>query len=214
MDIITVAAQKGGVGKSHLVANLAVQAEQGGIKQVAILDLDPLQASITSWSRKRAEGLQLENPITLQAALEDMGDVVSACEEEGIDFLFIDTKAQVDDPVPVALTSSNYAIIPCEPSVTSMEGIGLTVAIAQQMRTPSCIVFNKGDTGSRQNQRVLEALQGYGMTVCPEVVNLRRAIRYGFDAGMTVEEYAPKDKAVGEIKTLWRWIEHQIRRDR
>ena len=41
MNVIGVVAQKGGVGKTHLTINWAVEAERQGMGPVAVLDLDP-----------------------------------------------------------------------------------------------------------------------------------------------------------------------------
>ena len=51
--IITVAQQKGGAGKTTLVAHLAV-AWAGAGKRVAAVDIDP-QQSLTSWYKLRTE---------------------------------------------------------------------------------------------------------------------------------------------------------------
>ena len=47
MHIITLAAQKGGVGKTTLAVNLAVAAEAAGIK-TALFDLDPQEIAAVS----------------------------------------------------------------------------------------------------------------------------------------------------------------------
>ena len=51
MHIITLAAQKGGVGKTTLAVNLAVAAQAAGVR-TALFDLDP-QESATAWSERR-----------------------------------------------------------------------------------------------------------------------------------------------------------------
>ena len=51
MDVIGILAQKGGVGKTHLGTNWAVEAERTGVEGVAVLDLDP-QGTAASWSQQ------------------------------------------------------------------------------------------------------------------------------------------------------------------
>lgn len=62
MHIITLAAQKGGVGKTTLAVNLAVAAQAAGIK-TALFDLDP-QESATAWSERREAELPHVEPIS------------------------------------------------------------------------------------------------------------------------------------------------------
>ena len=62
MHIITLAAQKGGVGKTTLAVNLAVAAQAAGIR-TALFDLDP-QESATAWSERREAELPHVEPIS------------------------------------------------------------------------------------------------------------------------------------------------------
>ena len=52
MDILTIASQKGGRGKTTLSAHLAVAAERAGVNPVAIVDTDP-QGSLADWWNQR-----------------------------------------------------------------------------------------------------------------------------------------------------------------
>ena len=53
MDIVTIASQKGGAGKTTLSAHLAVEAERTGAGPVAVVDIDP-QGSLADWWNQRA----------------------------------------------------------------------------------------------------------------------------------------------------------------
>ncbi len=52
MDILTIASQKGGTGKSTLTAHLAVEAERRSLGPVAVVDTDP-QGSLAAWWNQR-----------------------------------------------------------------------------------------------------------------------------------------------------------------
>ncbi len=52
MQVVAVASQKGGSGKTTLAGHIAVQAEMAGAGPVAVVDTDP-QASLADWWNER-----------------------------------------------------------------------------------------------------------------------------------------------------------------
>lgn len=218
MDVIGVVAQKGGVGKTHLTINWAVEAERQGMGAVAVLDLDP-QATAVSWAQRRLRLLNDNKPFLLKADVDDVGsinleqvvEVCRACRDEGIDVLFIDTPPSVRQPVLVTMEVSDYVVIPSGPSLAEMEAIGTTVAIVRNAGVPGCIVVNRGRPRSPINEDASTALAGYDLPVCPVVITQRAAIQDGFRDGQTGREYAPRGKAGPEITSSWHWITKQIR---
>src|SRR3546814_15163622 len=85
MKIITIAAQKGGAGKTTLAVNLAVAAQAGGIK-TALIDLDP-QESATAWSERRTVELPHVEPLSARR----LSPWINAAEAEGFALAIIDT---------------------------------------------------------------------------------------------------------------------------
>ena len=53
MQIVAIASQKGGAGKTTLAGHIAVQAERVGAGPVALVDADP-QGSLADWWNERA----------------------------------------------------------------------------------------------------------------------------------------------------------------
>ena len=66
MDVISVLAQKGGVGKTTLTLHWAVEAELQRYGRVAVVDMDP-QGSAASWSQRRLESQDTDTPIMILA---------------------------------------------------------------------------------------------------------------------------------------------------
>ena len=85
MQIITLAAQKGGVGKTTLAVNLAVAAQAAGIR-TALFDLDP-QESATAWSERREAELPHVEPISARR----LDQAIDAAEANGFALTIIDT---------------------------------------------------------------------------------------------------------------------------
>ena len=218
MNVIGVVAQKGGVGKTHLTINWAVEAERQGMGPVAVLDLDP-QGTAVSWGRRRLRLLNDNKPFMLKADVDDVGninleqvvEICKVCLDEGIEILFIDTPPSVRQPVLVTMEVADYVVIPSGPSLAEMEAIGTTVAIVRNTGIPACIVINRGRPSSPINEDASVALAGYQLPVCPAIITQRAAIQDGFRDGQTGREYAPRGKAGGEITTTWNWIRGHIK---
>ena len=210
MDIIGIFAQKGGVGKTHLGTNWAVEAERSGVGSVAVLDLDP-QGTAASWSQRRLDFQKKDSPIMLRAGVEQLGDVLYACRQEGVDLLFVDTNPGVERPVTATAEVADLAVIPSGPSIADMESIGPTVAIVRGSSLPGCIVLNQGRPGSPINMEAASTLQGYDLPVCPTLIMRRAAIMDAFVDGRAASELDPRGKAAAEISASWEWIAVQLK---
>ena len=210
MDIIGIYAQKGGVGKTHLGTNWAVEAERSGIACVAILDLDP-QGTAASWSQRRLDYQKSDTPIMLRAGVEQLEDVLYACRREGVDLLLVDTNPGVERPVTATAEVADLAVIPSGPSIADMESIGPTIAIVRNAKLPGCIVLNQGRPGSPINNEAATTLEGYDLPVCPTLIMRRAAIMDAFVDGRVACELDPRGKAATEIADSWQWIARQLK---
>ena len=209
MQVIGVFAQKGGVGKTHLSTNWAVEAERMGVRNVAMLDLDP-QGTAASWSQRRLTYQGKDTPIMLRAGVEQLGEVLDACQSEGVELLFIDTNPGVERPVIASAEVADLAIIPSGPSIADMESIGPTVAIVRNSGVAGCVVVNQGRPGSPINREAADRLEDYEFPVCPTLIMRRAAIMDAFVDGRAACELDPRGKAASEITESWKWISRQL----
>lgn len=209
MNVIGILAQKGGMGKTHLGTNWAVEAERTGAGSVAVLDLDP-QGTAASWSQRRLSYQDKDTPIMLRAGVDQLEDVLQACRRERVELLIVDTNPGVEGPVTATARVADLAIIPSGPSIADMESIGPTVAIVRNARLPGCIVLNQGRPGSPINSEAAATLEGYELPVCPTLIMRRAAIMDAFVDGRAACELDPRGKAAGEITASWKWIAQQL----
>ena len=209
MEVIGVFAQKGGVGKTHLSTNWAVEAERKGERSVAVLDLDP-QGTAASWSQRRLTYQDKDTPIMLRASVDQLHEVLDVCRAEGVELLFVDTNPGVERPVIAAAEVADLAVIPSGPSIADMESIGPTVAIVRNSGVAGCIVVNQGRPGSPINREAAARLEGYELPVCPTLIMRRAAIMDAFVDGRVAGELAPRSKAAAEIADSWKWISVQL----
>src|SRR6185312_17123668 len=121
MQIFSVLARKGGVGKSLIVRSLAVQALIDG-RKAAILDADP-QETIISWSRRR----EPTAPFVTGLGSRLMRDALSEIEDRGGDIVFIDTPPHAQPTINIAAEVADACLLVTGPYPEDLEQVG-TVA--------------------------------------------------------------------------------------
>src|SRR5689334_18793599 len=55
MQVVVLASQKGGAGKTTLTGHLAIAAEQRGVQPVAMIDTDPQGSLRRGWNRRQPD---------------------------------------------------------------------------------------------------------------------------------------------------------------
>ena len=205
MRVISLLAQKGGVGKTTLTLHWAVEAHKHQYGRIAVIDMDQ-QESATRWYERRRQ----DYPLLLKANEDTIDRAVDACRAAGIDWVFIDTMPRVKGSSVAAARVADLSVIPCGPSVLDIEAIGRTIAITVAVRTPAVIVINRGRHSSGINAEARTVLERYDLPVCPTLVMRRAALEDAFIDGRAVTELKPNSKAAAEITASWRWIRNQI----
>jgi chromosome partitioning protein len=195
MRAISLANQKGGVGKSTLCASLAVVAGDA-----LILDVDP-QATVSQWFQARPETLAL--PECARANPSEVPRIVKASTRT---WLFIDTPG--DLTARQAIDASDLCIIPVRPSIHDLRAASATVKLLGTRR--GVFVLNAAPAARwlAENPIVIEArdaLRAFSLPVCPVVIRQRAAYVHTAVAGLGVSEWTDS-KAAAEIKELWLWL--------
>src|SRR4051812_38021831 len=107
--VITVAQQKGGVGKSTLAAHLAVAFAQQGYSTM-LFDTDP-QGTCTHWHAQRKKddiGLIATSGWRLTRDL--------SMAREANDIIIIDTPPHAEMDIKVSVRAADLVIVPIQPS--------------------------------------------------------------------------------------------------
>lgn len=126
--IILVAHQKGGVGKSTVAVNIAVQFVALG-KDVIIVEADPTVFTSSNWAKDREDGGH--SPIQ---TVQKTGNLRATLLELGTkyDVVIVDAPGKDSSEMRTAMTAADMILVPIQPTQPDLDTTqGLVVTINQ-----------------------------------------------------------------------------------
>lgn len=165
--IITLAHQKGGVGKSTLAVNLAYSFKEN--VSVCIVDTDP-QGTIR----------QLSNMMGI-----DVMDYTGDLRSLDYDVVFVDTPPYMIDSLPKIIEESDLVIIPTKAGVADLMAIRATINLVKHIiisnpTVKAAVVFNMVKHGTTLTSEVREQVEQFGIPILKSYltdrVNFTRSI--------------------------------------
>jgi chromosome partitioning protein len=198
MKTITLAATKGGVGKSTLASAFAVVAAADG-GMVGMLDLDP-QASLTGWWARRGE---VDNPRVYSGA-STVAEAAETLKTYGIDWLIIDTGPGLLRAIEPAIAASDLIVVPIKPSAFDLEAVDPILEVINDLRKPYLMVLNEIDPRApKMSNSAREYLRESGHLVAVQAVAQRMPYRAALTLGKSGPEVERDGKCAEEIRSLW-----------
>lgn len=209
MQTITIAARKGGVGKTTLATHLSVIAAGPG-KPVLLFDTDP-QRSLKWWWDLR----QGDTPAMVECEARELTKILPAAEAEGVAYSIIDTPPHAENSIADAMRVADLVIVPTRPGPFDLAAVAATLDLARRVgKTPLAIINHAPPrTGSAEPAIVAEAretLTRMGATVARSVVSQRVAMSHAVIGGQTVNEFEPNGRAAEEMLALWREVQETM----
>jgi chromosome partitioning protein len=209
MNIIAVVAQKGGTGKSTVVANLAVAAHLAG-RRTIVVDTDP-QRCIIDWSRARGAS----EPTVIYGKAGAIHPMRFAAERAGLDLMLIDTRASSIEDSLDAAKAAQLTLLVVRPSPLDLRAIRKTVEALKPLGRPAAFVLNQAP--SRRVDRepaivgaAVELLLGYGLPLAPVALRSRGVYQTAFAQGLSPQETEPDGRAAAELKALWAHVSERL----
>lgn len=206
MDILTIASQKGGAGKTTLSAHLAVEAEHRGGGPVAVVDTDP-QGSLADWWNQRAA----ETPLFASVNVARLADHMTALQRQGVNLVVIDTPPAFLDTIRAAIAVADLVLIPARPSPHDLRAVGVIVEMAEAAGLPFGFVVNGATPRTLIALEAVQALAQHG-PVAPVIVHQRIDFAASMVDGRTAGEVNPRSRSAEEITELWNYVHTQLRK--
>lgn len=204
MNVIVLAATKGGVGKTTLASALAVRAAEDG-QRVALIDLDP-QESLAAWSDRR--GTSSPKLLELNGATAEALELAMASRYE---WVFVDTPPGALKFTEPAIAAADFALIPMRASALDVDAIDTVVEVCRDYKKPYAFVLNHAHPSWKLTKTTLAYLDKRGHRVCKQLIGYRMAYISAMTLGKSGPEVERGSDARSEIDALWAEVKELVR---
>jgi chromosome partitioning protein len=194
-----MASLKGGTGKTTVGLNLAVAAEEAGVRTV-VVDVDPQQAS-AKWGDLRA--MTGRTPTVISAMAARLPQALSSARELGAKLIVIDTAAHAEGILVSTIDAADLVLIPCRPTIVDLQYLATTIQLTQLRRKNAAVVLNAVQARTIDRCQAEGAICDMGLNLVPVSVSNLVAYARAITAGQGVTEFEPDGKAAAEMRTLF-----------
>jgi chromosome partitioning protein len=193
--IITFAQQKGGAGKTTVLAHLAAAWAEAG-RRVALIDLDP-QRSLTRWA-----GLRADPRLALIESKDYRASADMKAAARSHDFVLVDCPGAASSLLEAAVRESDLVIAPCQPSVMDVWATASVIATTRKQKTPLGILLNRLPPRGGGVDDAVAALGPAAAQLLATRLGNRVAFSQAVLTGRTAPELARRSAAAAEIAAL------------
>lgn len=205
LKVVVFASSKGGVGKTTLAFNAAVQAAKAA--SVQMIDRDP-QRSLLELCQRRREmpELQSDNPQMLEG-VETVASAIDTLTQSGYarDYLIVDTPGSFMDVVGEAIAVADAIVLPLRPSPFDLIAMDAVLKLIRALGKVDRTLFalNMVDRRSELAADALKAIKPLAPNAPVQIANRADYVRAPITARAGVE--INRD-AAAEIAVLWHAI--------
>ena len=202
-----MAQQKGGAGKTTLVAQLSVALAAKGAR-VALIDIDP-QGSLCAWHRTReAEAAPLAGKGTLALASVSgwrTQATVDRLKAEN-DLVLIDSAPHAETEAKIAIRAADLVLVPIQPSPMDLWATEPTLALIRAEKRRPLLVLNRTQSRLKLAEALGKKIAALEADLARASIGNRTAFAASMLAGRGVVETDPGSKAAAEIGQLAREV--------
>jgi chromosome partitioning protein len=197
MKTIVISSQKGGSGKTTLVAHIAVEAERVGDAPAWLLDTDQ-QGTLSQWHERR----EYDTPQRADMPFARLAEGLANIAARGAAYCFIDTAPTISGQSSAIIHLADLVLIPVRPSPADLWAVSETVALVKDAGKPFLFVVTQAKPQATITAQTVAALSAHGR-VAQALIADRVPYAGAMTGGRTAPELAPKSPAADEIASLW-----------
>ncbi len=208
--ILTVGNTKGGVGKSTISVNLAVESARNGHKTL-LIDTDPQGSSIAFRAEREADDIRAIALIT-DKLHKDVQDF-----RETFENIIIDAGGRDNAVFRSAVAACDMFLLPVLPSQFDVWAAEDAMKVFKEIQPftnmKGCMVLNLVRPNTLVSSEAQEALSEYSQDIplLDERIHNRVAYKSSISQGLGVSEYEPNGKAAQEIQELYKKLFKNIK---
>ena len=179
------------------------------MQRCLLIDEDP-QGSLTLWN-----ALRQKTALPIKRVKRELADVLKKGKRRDMDWVFIDTPANVSSSVVDAIRAARLVIIPCRPGLLDIDAVQETIDFCRRLGTPYAVVLN-GAPPKRENiespvvTAARECLAELNVPVWGGQITHRVSYSLAVSRGEGVQEQALDPSSCAEIARLWQAIEKSV----
>lgn len=204
-QVITVAQQKGGSGKTTLSVNLAIAFAQMG-RKVAVIDSDA-QGSLGRWFMTRLEHTQGAPGVDFSTASAWGVSYEVDKYRKTHDVIIIDTPPKIDSDMRPALRASSLVVVPIAASEVDMWATEGVLELAAREGKVVMAVLNRAKAGTKLAAKMLAQLGELDVVPAATVLSNRVVYAESLGQGLGVSEVSRTAPATLEIAALAREVD-------
>lgn len=202
--IIALVSQKGGVGKSTLAVSIAWELQARG-DRVLVVDADP-QGTVRVTGEVAAErGATAPSIVALGRDMYRPDQLPLLAQN--FDHVVIDTPGRLGDVQRSALMVADLVVVPVGQSAADAWGIADTIELIRQAQTlrpelRAVLVITRKLPRTALGRSARDALVASGFEILGSETTYRVAWQEALAAGLGAAQYAPRDKAALETRSI------------